>query len=273
MRNHDNPHSGNKNLRLVVWFLFALFVVLAISLSIKVVAMLSSSIFDGKHRFTVFLSDANQNASIVSLEPQDRTVVLRLSGKPTKKQAESSLLVPFDGSIYAKNDSANENSVSGIISSFLFSSNAVYDSLTPYDLFRLYFLSIQNQKEDLINELVEITKGKTSIAASRKLFVDRGILSDNKVIAIVNSTGVSGLGQRFEQALISLGGDVVSVTTGRDLQEPTYIFYSGNKSYTVERIERIFHQQAEAGNTQAADILVVVGKRSLPLGIFATLEE
>lgn len=273
MRNHDNPHSGAKSLRLVVWFIFALFTVLIISLSIKTISMLSNSNFDGKHRFTIFLSDLNKNVAVISQEPDGRTVIFQFSGKPTKKQIESFLLIPFDGSIYAQRKVSYDSSVSNIYSSFLFSTNTSYDSITPFDLFRLFLLSLQDQKRDFVKESVDITKGKSGGDLKLKVFIDGGIVSDNKTIAIINSTGVSGLGQRLEQVFISLGGSVVSVTTGRDLQEPTHIFYSGDKSYSVKRIERIFHQQAEVGDTGAADILVVVGERSLSLGIFATLDQ
>lgn len=272
MRNHASPHSGSKSLRLVVWFLFALFVVIGVSLGVKAVVMVRDSIFDGQHRFTVFFKGASSGAVIVSMEPQGRTVILNLLGNSSKKQAESSLLVPFDGSVLTKRDVKSLNSAAAILSAFLFSADVSYDTMTPYDLLRLYILSLQEAK-DPVNETVTIAAGKAAVDPARRLFVDGGILSDNRTIAIVNSTGVSGLGQLLEQVLTTVGGSVVSVTTGRDLQEPTHIFYSGDKSYTVKRIERVFHQQAEEGNTQAADILIVVGKRSLPLGIFATLQE
>jgi hypothetical protein len=55
------------------------------------------------------------------------------------------------------------------------------------------------------------------------------------------------------------------------MQKPTYIFYSGKKSYTVKRLERLLHQQAEEGDTGVADIRVIIGQRSADDDLFATL--
>lgn len=272
MRTQNSPHSGTKSLRLVVWFLFVLILVSALSLGAKAASMIGSSIFDGKHRFTVFVLDRNKDAAVISLEPQARTVLLRIEGKPTQKEVESSLFIGFDGSIQGVPPIGGESSVSDILASSFFSSGVEFDAMTHYDLLRLYFLSLEEQQDDMITESVILKKGEVVRDASAKFFVDNGILADDKSVAIVNSAGVSGLGFRLEQVIVGLGGGVVSVTTGRDIQDPTHIFYSGEKTYSVERIERLLHQKAEEGNTQAADILVVIGKRSLPLGIFATLE-
>lgn len=273
MRIHDTPHPGRKSLHLVVWFLLLLSVLLIFAVSIKVIVMIGESVFDGKHRLTVFLTDEKKDAVVVSLEPQGKTVLLRLSGKPTKKDAESALLTSFDGSMRHANSFPPDGSPQEILGSFLFTPGGVYQTVTPYDLLRLYLLSYQHEKDEVEEQAITVSNGHASIDPAQRYFVDNGILSEGKTVAIVNSTGVSGLGQRLENVIDSLGGGVVSVTTGRDLQEPTHIFYTGEISYSVQKIERIFHQQAEEGNTQAADILIVIGKRSLPLGIFATLEQ
>ncbi len=273
MRTHDTPRPGRKSLRLVVWFLLLLSALLVIAVSIKAIVMIGESVFDGKHRLTLFLTDKNKNAVVVSLEPQGKTILLRLSGRPTRKEAESALLTSFDGSIRHANSFSTDGSPQNILRSFLFTPGGDYQTVTPYDLLRLYLLSLQHEKDDGEEHQVTVSNGQSSLDKTERYFVDNGILTEGKTVAIVNSTGVSGLGQRLENVIDSLGGGVVSVTTGRDLQEPTHIFYTGEKSYSVQKIERIFHQQAEEGNTQAADILIVIGKRSLPLGIFATLEQ
>lgn len=271
MRTKNSPQTGVKSLRLVVWFLLILFVVSALSLGAKAASMIGSSLFDGKHRFTIFVSDRNKEAVVISVEPQGRTVLLRLEGKPTQKEVESSLLIGFDGSIHDVPSIGRDSTVSDILVSSLFSSGSDYFAMTPYDLLRLYILSLKDQSDMLVESLSSKDENAAT-ESSAKLFVDNGILADDKSVAVVNSTGVSGLGFRLEQVITGLGGGVISVTTGRDIQDPTHIFYSGEKTYSVERIERLLHQKAEEGDTQAADILIVIGKRSLPLGIFVTLE-
>lgn len=271
MRKSANTPGESKSLRLVVLFLLALFFAVSVSLIVKTVTLIRTSTYDGKHRFTTYLSSkGSKSALLISLEPNSPAVFLTMKGEVSEKSVSSLLSLPIDATIQMGNVSFEDVSPNDLLGKALFSPKTHLAGFTRYDLLKLYLVSAGSSKDGVFEE-VSLRKGIPEDYSSKKYFVDHGITDDNKSIGVVNSTGVSGIGQRLEQALTLMGGNVVSVTTGRQEQEPTYIFYSGSKAYTVQKLERLFHQQAEEGNTQAADILVVIGKRSLSLPLFGTL--
>ncbi len=69
------------------------------------------------------------------------------------------------------------------------------------------------------------------------------------------------MGNWTSRLLTNLGGSVVLISTASKEEETTSIAYSGKKTYTVERLEKILGLNAVKKETGAiANIVVVIGK-------------
>lgn len=266
------PRIGTqKSLRLVFLFLLIVGALSILSLSWKVFTLYQKSLFDGKHNVTVALKSGKSTA-IVSLEPEQKAArMLILKGSVPVDQLEAALLLPINGVLTQEGDSSFEQSLPDIFQAFLFSRTTSYRFLTQIDLARMYLLSFSIPDREVERMSVAIPINESDMHILRRLFSDRSILRDDQTIAIVNATGVSGIGRKLEIALTNLGATVVSVATGRTTQKTTAIYYSDKKTYTVERVESLLQRDAEEGSTEAADILIIIGSGSLFSGLFATL--
>lgn len=271
MRDRTISDSGKKSLRLVVLFLLVVCFFILVSLGIKIVSLVNTSVFDGSHRFVLFVEDKDKQGLLISLEPAGEMLMLSIKGKYPTNALAAWLSVPIDGTILMQKKVEEDASVSDILGSALFDPRTKYTSLNMYDLFKLYLISLKTSVRDTQVSSISLKKEEPLGDEIKKYFVDKGVVADNQTLAIENGAGESGLGQKFERTVSLVGGSVVSVTTARSIQQPTYIYYTGKKSYTVRKLERILRQKAEEGDTKVADILVVIGKRSLSLPLFATL--
>ncbi len=265
--------NGKRSLRLLGVFAAIVLSLVLISLCIKVVATVQKSTFDGIHRFVLFISDAKGQSRLISFDPSlGNTLMLTLRGISSQKKIIGALALPVDGVVRVPTQLREDESLPTVLISMILDPRTSYAEVTLYDILRLYLLSLHLPARDVRASTLFVKADMHLPDTLKKYFLDRGILTDNQAIAIMNGAGISGLGQQFEGALLLLGANVVSVTTTRLTQEPTYIYYSGKKSYTVNRLERILNQRAEEGDTGVADILVVIGKRSLSNDLFATMK-
>lgn len=94
---------------------------------------------------------------------------------------------------------------------------------------------------------------------------DSTIYFDNESIAVVNATGVSGIGTEVAHLLTIVGMNVISVTTAQEDEDTTSIVATQPTSYTVMRMQRIMHATATSATQTAhiSDITLTVGKKSL----------
>ncbi|MBI2442814.1 MAG: LytR C-terminal domain-containing protein [Candidatus Levybacteria bacterium] len=252
-------------------FLAIVFLLSALSLGVKLFRLIQASSYDGSHRFIVSVVDAKKHIWIASLAPSEKALLLSLKQADSKQDIASRLLIPINGTILLQQE-ADTSSLSTLFATALFDPQTRYENMTVYDMFRLYLDALRIASKDTTVASYTFSEDVNTISdALRRLFVDSKLVANDQTIAIENGSGTSGIGQRLERIVTLLGGNVVSVTTARATQQPTYIYYSGEKTYTTKRLERLLKQQAEVGDTKIADILVVVGVRSLQLDIFATI--
>ena len=92
-------------------------------------------------------------------------------------------------------------------------------------------------------------------------FTDQQIALEKKRIQIINGTDITGAGNRLANVISNMGGDVVIVLTS-DKEEPvSKIIYSGNKSYTVEKLSSLLNfSNAKTNETFLANVIIILGK-------------
>lgn len=262
------------NLRLA--FFFSVFVILLIllSLSFKAVAIVVQSKFDGTHRFTVAVSnvDEKQRVNIVSFAPDAKTIsILVLKGDLDSKDTAYYLGAPIDATIQTikSYESINED-VSGTLQEYFFTFPLLQTDMNIVDMGRLWlftrsvpshsvviqeasvYTDVDSEKELLIDKL------------STQLFTDFTLASERQSIHVINASGIPGIGNKFARMISNSGGIVVSVTTGDAVMEESTVSYTGDPSYTVNRLKKLVKGKEEPMQKRGiSDIILTIGKKTV----------
>lgn len=253
----------NKNFNLAFIFIIVVIFFILLSFVIKSFLIIKESKFDGKHNINIEVVNKD-NVSFVSFSPITNSVfILSSSSKINPNQAPSIFKIPIDGVIVLNDDPFSGKKLSSIlVKSALFQNTAI--NLTSIDLIRL-FLFTRSLKPALIHETnisqdVSDLNTKDSIVTA---FSDPTIAEEGTSIEIVNATDVSGLGSRLASLVSNIGGNVILVRSEKPAED-SKIFFSGDKSYTVERLSKYLKiNSKKSERIGVADITIVIGNESL----------
>ncbi len=272
MRTKKNQHS-EKTVRFALFFFLFIFLVIIGSFIIKGVSLVQSSLFDGEHRFSIlFQSDNKTERFLLSVSPQENTIsVFRLYGEGIKLLQEFSvhLGIPIDAFVEYRYRSPFSPLV---LKDLVFDYRSVKTNMTFLDVVRLWMFvkrvptyNITEKTYSFSSSEADLDKGVLDSLMS-SLFTDTAISEEKRSIHIINSSGVSGLGNRVARIVTNMGGNVVAVSTGDSVLPVSEIMYSDEESYTLEKLQRIFRSKAVNTHKQAiSDIVVIVGKDKSPL--------
>lgn len=271
MRRKKAEEGRGKSLKTLLIFCFIVFLLVSISLAIKAFAIIKVSKFDGSHRFTLALSTKEKSGvEVLSFDPKNKTIsVLRIKGRVDNRKIGRVLATYIDGDIVQKTEIKKEQ-IGKKLFSLAMSPDVVKTNITFIDLARLSYFVSKVADKDVTSEEIELPQSETQIdRLSGALFEDSDIVSENMSIEIVNATGVFGFGGRLERTLSNMGAQVVSVSTALRDEDATRLQYAENKSYTVEKLQRILNVQAKKQNgLSISDIKIILGKSSLSTEAF-----
>lgn len=217
----------------------------------KAVMFVKNSTFDGKHQFNVQVD--GKQGEILSFNPDTQTLIELDITNVSDTQLGKALAVPIDGHIRT-----SESDIQQLLFQTLVHGKS---SLTPLDNLRLWWFG-RFLSSDAISD-TSISFSDASLAKKiPKLFLDKTLYAEEKTIAIVNATGMSGYGNRLAKLFTNIGGNVVMVNTAGTLLDHSRIEYSGDRGYTVERIEKILriHAMPASISPAIADITITIGK-------------
>lgn len=272
MKRRKKQNSGH-TLRLVVLFCVLVSMLVASSLTLKLLALMEKSAFDGQHRFTIL--SKNQ---LISFAPDTKTMsILTVSQNNTEIISIGKILgIPIDGSVtpqkeeyyYALKDGKD---VSSVLKSVLLNVNAFETSLTVIDIARLWLYarsvpsySVTTQQISIPLDTFEPGEELSVDKISSLLFTDNKILEEKVSIQIVNGTGVLGLGNRLARLLANIGGNVVAVSTSDVPVDISTISYYGRKTYTVEKLSILLGVKPSLlEQREISDIVIVLGANEL----------
>ncbi|MDQ5900709.1 MAG: LytR protein [Patescibacteria group bacterium] len=259
MRHNQAETSSPKNsMRTLILFCIIVFCVLFVALSFRILTLMNEARFHGEHIFFVTIESSNQR-EIAAIDTLGKKVTV-ISVKPqvASNDLKTFLGVFSEGSIKTSSESY---SVDRVLSNLLFKKGNISSNLSLYDEFIIWRLS-RGMGEDGIKK-VEIVKESSEDEIDRELqevLVDKVISDENKTIGIINSSGVPGQGRRLERAFENVGGNVISVENGESLQKMSSISYYGEKTKTVERLEKIIGTISTKRERQdLSDIIVTLG--------------
>lgn len=260
--------------RAKVAIFFAVFIVLValFSLIFKVLKIVEKSRFDNYHRFTISIAN-NQKTQVISFLPSEKKIwVLKIDGdlqSNSQNDLNKFLEVPMDARVEGSVLDLDSD-VPVLMSSVLTGFRNFKTDLTIIDAFRLFLFSKTVPKDfigtkDISTSLQSLEVDKTISS----LFADAELARDGKTIEIVNAADVPNLGGRLARLITNMGGNVVLITTDNTIGKESAIFYTGKKSYTVDRLSKILgFKDVESQNIGIADIKIVIGTDALPKLIF-----
>lgn len=253
-----------KNARTVIVFVVLVMVAVTGSLLYKGFLIVKNSTFDPSHRYTIFIEQTNP--VILSLDPNSQSAsVIQIQNK----NVDSIMKVPIDGYVKKKNSSEelfsfDDAEHAGTIDKFfiqLFSKlPRISSNMTIIDIGRLSLVASSIPSHKIVFEKINSMEEAKSVISS--LFFDQAIIDEKKTVAVVNGAFVSGLGADFEELLIRMGVNVVSVTTADSpIQKTRLVYSSDNKSYTVSKIEKVLGVSAvNISEKNISDIILYLGK-------------
>ncbi|OGH19514.1 MAG: hypothetical protein A3F31_03500 [Candidatus Levybacteria bacterium RIFCSPHIGHO2_12_FULL_38_12] len=294
--------------KIAFYFVLGIASLLFVSFVFRAIILVSKSKFDGHHRFTIQVSKSGQKEeALISLEPSSRMLsVLHLPEGPAVNPVSRFLEVPIDGHVILTSESQDRylvgllkletdiggKDVSLILAKLILQYNQLKTDLTIMDIVRFAWFSKGVHKNMV--KFVAVSKSLTESSIDRissSFFPDTDLQKENATIAVVNATGVSGLGNRLARFISNMGGTVVSVSTGKSDEEDSKIIKRTKKSYTFSKLLQVTgfreaeiitptpvppdslslipkEESIETQDSFVSDIIVVIGKKSLSKFVF-----
>lgn len=269
MRVKQSQQTG-KTVRFALLFFVFIFLIIIGSFIIKGITVVQASLFDGKHRFTVFLQSKNNARHVLlSVSPREETVsILYIDGKKITSSQELSLLlgVPIDAVVSQQGDGLIF--LNSTFWDFVYSYKKVKTNMTFLDAVRLFIFAKGVPKHNISEKTYRflpdvLDQQDTTVLDTliSSFFADSAITDEKRSIHIINASGVLGLGNRVARIISNMGGNVVAVTTGDSMLPVSEIAYSEKESYTLEKLQRLLNVKSVLTNKQAiSDIVVILGK-------------
>lgn len=250
-----------KSKALFVALLFGVVVMLLISLSllIKLGVVFAASKFDSQHQFVLQVKESNSKSDIIIFSPDIHQIALiTLNGSQAGSPAIKTIQLPIDAVI--SQDEAGEQS-DRLIHRVLAGKN-IMSNLNPFDRIKLLAFSQTVADDDMTTKQISLPVNAVTIDNTiTTLATDQTLYKEGMTIAIVNGSGVSGLGNTLAKLLTHIGGNVISVTTADADVSQTALVYTGKKSYTVKRLEEIFGIVGKSTEKAGiADMTITIGK-------------
>lgn len=249
------------NTKIAIIFFIFLAGVAGFSLIVKVITIVRDGQFDDSRRFTLTITDG-KNLKVMSLSGNTKNIVIFKLNKNIKpKETGRFLEIPIDGFIVSSVLDLNQK-VNLLFLKSILNYNNLQTNLTIIDFLKLFAfattipqtnINVKNIPQDLSGTQTDIIVGR--------LANDELIEKDNKTIQIINGTNIVGLGNRLARLITNMGGDVIIVATSDSSKKTSSISYIDQKTYTVERLQKILGYQAlkETSNV-ISDITITIGE-------------
>jgi len=248
--------SEGKSISLAFTFCLIIFVILFLYFGWKVIKVLSLSHFDSKHAYILEVDSPTQKEAITFL-PDARVInILHVENMTSGSSLSAFLSVPIDAAVQSQ-----ETSLPELLKKQIFTLGK--GGLPLVDAIKLWIYTHSIQQGNITNyALIAPSSQETLDVTVPKVFTDRVFYQEAATIAVINASGISGIGNKFAKYLTNIGGNVIMVNTGDSVQDATMLEYIGDDTYSVQKLERILQIRAkklDKKNT-LADITVTVGK-------------
>ena len=254
-------HSKENSLAIAFIFICSIAPLLIGGLLLKLFLVLRASTFDGVHQYIVEVDESHQKGALVAFNPSNKTVtLLTITGKVDTTFGKY-LQVPVDAIVIM----SLPQDPSKIVERMIFSGKNE-KNITLVDELRLLVFVNSLKQTDFNEQALKLPVDQTvTEKLLPSLFIDNSLYFDNESVAVINATGALGVGSEVAHMLSLIGINVISVTTADQDMPETTLSAVHTDTYTVKRIERLFHTSATSSTSNViSDITLTIGKNSLP---------
>lgn len=259
MRVKKSTSKSRSSLGVLGIFCAIVFVAIMASLAYRLFGLIETSKYDPAHTFLLAFSYKN-DLDIIAVRPHGETSShLVVRGARSLGDARLAAGIIPDGVITLHRRFSDLRQTSHLLSEVAMHGQGQTD-LNIYDLIRLSLATQRLSPESLSAQIIQVSEQGTPSSLPQDFFSDQTISQENKTVAIINGTGVPGLGTRLEEAISQLGGNVISVTNSTEEKEHSSISYA-DKSYTLSHISSLLDLTPELTTKQGlSDIIILIGK-------------
>ncbi|HSX39986.1 MAG TPA: LytR C-terminal domain-containing protein [Candidatus Saccharimonadales bacterium] len=226
--------------------------------------MIRRSTFDGANRYTVAVVEKNPvHITLVSFAPKNDTIsILDVKGMVPAGGFNAFVDVPVDG--YIETREFDSSDISKELFHVLFHPGGEHSNMTPIDTLRLAVFARGVPAQNVATKTVTTDMDSPTVDKTiGTFFADSTAVAENQRIAVINASGMLGLGNRLARYVTNMGGNVVTVQTAQEDTDQSKISYSGSSSYTARKLSRILHMPlSQTGEKTVADVIITIGKDS-----------
>ncbi len=248
-----------KNTKIGIYFFVFILGVILISLILKGLVIVKNSKFQDDSRFNFLISN-NKESEVVSFLPQNHSVsVLKIEGDVGN--IHKFLEVPIYGEVRSASLVLNKP-ISQALSNIFFGFKNIKTNFTVLDFFRIFLFTKTTSPGNFTLRTVSVNLDDTTLdKISLILFSDPKIADENVSVGIINGTAEYGAGNRLARLISNMGGNVVLVSTSQSQEDKSMILYSGKKTYTLGRLEKLLGFEVIENKSQTlSDITIQIGK-------------
>jgi len=255
MKKSKRVKESNKNIRLGLYFGLVVIFIVLVSFTFKIFDNIKKSTFDSGNFFTVAIF-SEKNTQLISVSPKENSIKKITINGIKSDEALNNLNIPYDNLANSKEElSLNPKTY---FTKMLFRQNDLKSSLTTIDLIKLSIYSNKVSSENITEDSVELDDEDFEKILS-SWFLDPEILNEDLKIEIVNTTDISGLGNKFADLITKAGGNVVLVHSSADELNNSVIYFN-NDSYTVKKLSSFLDISSEKKELNSvSDIVVYIG--------------
>lgn len=250
-------HKNSNTLGVAFVFICIVFFAVLISLVIKGYIIVRKSHFDGQHQMILEIQNKNSKDFIIFNPSTNSISDLKIYGN-----IYTPILIPdavVKNISYTNPRDLTQKLILGL-------SNYNTD-LTIFDAFRIFTFTFSIDKLNTTQKTIVLPRDENTLSQIfPQKFSDTAIYKEAIPVAIVNDTGISGVGSKLSQVLTNMGVNVVVVSTG-NLYQKSRMTYIQNQTYTSVRLSKLLGIDAQETNTitNDSDIAIFLGKDKLYL--------
>lgn len=268
MRRKIKINNNQQSLKTAFIFIILVVILIFISLVFKIIYVINQSKFDGAHRFTIGIYGDPLRVNVLSFSPENYSASsLEITSKGNDLRdfdIVKNLAIPIDGIVkYRAGKIKTDSNVKSQVTAMILNFGNLETDITVIDLARLWLLSRSIPNRSVFLEKIDLSKGTVSNKIP-SMFIDNTFLLEKNSIEITNGTSVFGLGNRLAKVIANMGGNVISVSTEEKEIKNSEILYTGEKTYTAEKLSKAFgFKTTKVEDTGISDITIKIGKDTL----------
>lgn len=253
------PQPSN-SIKTAVRFFVLVSIVILLGLAVHFIITLTQRSFDGQHRFTIAVLKKN-TADIISFAPETQSISI-VHTRGSSGLLGRDLEIPIDATVSLLQSVSLDNPQDFMkyLSGHIGEVHPI--GMNTIDATALLWFAQKIKSDNISIKTVSLPFDPASSLST--LFLDKTLYGEAKTISVVNAAGESGMAGRMTKLVTNMGGNVISVTTAEQSTDTSTIAYFGERSYTVDRLEKTLHFKLIPMAKQTfSDIIITIGTDSI----------